>query len=182
MLWIWRTRRQHDDAVDSLNPPQEFNDLGVDLTAGLPVVAQLPAMAGTVPETQSGRFNDAVAFGPAPAFSDRLKATLLATGVRNIDWHPVTAVRRTERVGYHLANVIGRIACVDLSRSELQRLDDGRIEFIDRLALTEPDGAPLLFRLAEFLPLIIVQDPVKVAVEKSGCTGVEFWHPSDFVL
>jgi len=85
---------------------------------------------------------------------------------------------------YWIANVVGKAACVDHGRSELEYGDDGQIRFIDKLALVAMEGLPHghIFRLAEFLPLLLVSEPLKNALIERGITGFTHYRPEDFSL
>jgi hypothetical protein len=86
-------------------------------------------------------------------------------------------------MGYSLANVLGTARCVDFARSKLQLTPSGGIKFIDSLVLLpEAIGPTLMVRIAEFLPLIVVREPIKRAVETARCRGIEFVLPQEIVL
>jgi hypothetical protein len=73
---------------------------------------------------------------------------------------------------------------VDHSQSDLDYYDDGKIRFIDKLALTPMPGSKhaRIFRLAEFLPVMIVSDVLKNALTEQKITGFTFYKPEDFSL
>ena len=68
---------------------------------------------------------------------------------------------------YWIANIIGKVACVDHDQSELEYYNDGQIRFIDKLVLipTKSTKYGHIFRLAEFLPVIIISETLKNFVE-----------------
>ncbi|UWX04657.1 hypothetical protein H1235_08400 [Pseudoxanthomonas sp. NC8] len=85
---------------------------------------------------------------------------------------------------FWIANIVGAFACVDHAQSGIEYFDDGAIRFIDKLGLTPMSGGsyPPIFRLAEFLPVIIVSDVVKEALAAHQITGFTFYRPEDFSL
>lgn len=88
-------------------------------------------------------------------------------------------------VDYQLANIVGRVACVDIAGSDVQMHPNapGSIEFIDSLEIDEAKArGNLLFRLAEHTQVIVMADVVKHACEAAGLTGMRFLRPEDFSL
>ena len=87
-------------------------------------------------------------------------------------------------VPYWIANIIGKVACVDRAGSSLVCFDDGQIQFIDKLVLLPmTDGQHgHIFRLAEFLPAIVISDALKEALTDSGVTGFTYYKPEEFSL
>ncbi|MCX4030310.1 imm11 family protein [Spartinivicinus marinus] len=85
---------------------------------------------------------------------------------------------------YKLANIVGRINCLDYDKSELVMRDDGSIKFIDKLIFQYFDNKDSLeiFRLAKFLPIVIVSDKIKKKLEKHKFTGIVFYKPEDYSL
>ncbi len=85
---------------------------------------------------------------------------------------------------YCLANVIGKVACVDRSQSELELFPDGDIRFIDKLVLSINDDTDYghIFRLAEYSTLLVISDELKVALDNNNVTGFGIYKPEDFSL
>lgn len=74
---------------------------------------------------------------------------------------------------YSLANIVGKIFCVDKSLSELDLFDDGDIRFIDKLVLSLDDNKDYghIFRLADFISLLVISDKLKQVLENNQVTG-----------
>jgi hypothetical protein len=73
---------------------------------------------------------------------------------------------------------------VDFESSELELSDDGDIQFIDQLSLnlSEDEDYGHIFRLAEFLPITVISDELKQALEASKTIGYRIYAPEDFDL
>ena len=125
-------------------------------------------------------------------YSSRLMATLASAGVTNIEYFPITVVdkkRNVTRTDYQVANIIGSVACLDVSNSGVDTFSDGSgyssvEEFSlleDRIqALPGMKAPPLLFRLAEFKFHVIAHEALKNAFERDGITGVRFIPTQDY--
>ena len=127
-----------------------------------------------------------------PVFSPRLRATLSALGVDNIQYAPVLLRDNgdlSERDDYRLANVLGLFDAVDPKRAKLRKDEDGFVEELTKFALVEdkilpraPDGPkPLLFRLSIFEYYLIAHGSVKAACERDGITGALFTPTTSYV-
>jgi len=119
--------------------------------------------------------------------SDAMLAALVAAGVDNLDVYdavirdPATGATHTE---YKAANVIGAISAADLGQSRYRALSGSPIidtEF-DSLVIDETKvQGPLLFRLAECVTAIVVDEKVKSALEHAGIPYLDFIEPKDFI-
>ena len=77
---------------------------------------------------------------------------------------------------------LGSPDCVDQEASDLEYYDDGDIEFIDKLVLSE-DKIPAeldIFRLEKRTTLVIVRQKLKDAIVDAGMTGFVFYNPEDY--
>lgn len=113
-------------------------------------------------------------------------AALHEAGVDNLDCY--NAVIRDQKTGavhsnYKAVNIVGVIACADLSASE--HVSHGTpvvdVDF-DRLVIdkTKTYGA-LMFRLAECVTGIVVHEKVKQCLEDSGIKYLDFTSPEEWV-
>ncbi len=124
----------------------------------------------------SGSFRTDILLSFFPVFSSRLKEALNEVGVDNIDYyecrlrHPASGMM--DEV-YWLANVLGRIKCVDLARSSYTPRPSGRGGTLKQFVVDETATHGLkLFRLYEQSPLIVISEPVKQHLEASGLAGL----------
>ncbi|MCX4030505.1 imm11 family protein [Spartinivicinus marinus] len=118
---------------------------------------------------------------------NRVKSVLDDLEVNNIQYYQTRLINKDskeENGNYKLANIVGRINCLDYDKSELVMRDDGSIKFIDKLVFQYFDNKDSLeiFRLAKFLPIVIVSDKIKKKLEKHKFTGIVFYKPEDYSL
>jgi uncharacterized protein DUF1629 len=121
-----------------------------------------------------------------PIMRDDLIDALQAAGVDNLQLFdavvedPVSGTRHTN---YKAFNVVGAVAAADMAKSVLMGTpDSGKIDIdFESLAIDEKKAAPFkLFRLAESVSAIIVNDAVKDEVERRNIPGMEFYEPADW--
>ncbi|WP_141619637.1 DUF1629 domain-containing protein [Myxococcus sp. AB036A] len=111
-----------------------------------------------------------------PTFSTRLIEVLKSVGVKNMDLyqvalkHPGLGKTYTD---YRAVNIIGRLACADLTQSQYLPGHEPPLMKFDKLVLDETKtmGVPM-FRLAESTMWILVSEKVKQAVETARLRGV----------
>jgi hypothetical protein len=112
----------------------------------------------------------------SPVFSRRFIDALKSAGVRNLDIYDAEVIDRERGKSYQnykAVNIIGRLSCADLEKSEYlpgykQPLMKFRNLVIDE---SRAMGQPL-FRLAENTLFILVSEPVKEAIEAANLIGV----------
>jgi hypothetical protein len=119
--------------------------------------------------------------------NDRVKAVLDGLAIDNVQYFAARLIdqrSRTVWAPYWIANVVGRVACIDHDRSDLETYEDGAVKFIDSLSLIAlPDHAyGHIFRLAEFPPAMVISDTLKRALEAAGITGLRTYRPEQFSL
>ncbi|MBN1961018.1 MAG: hypothetical protein JW841_08725 [Deltaproteobacteria bacterium] len=187
MYWIFATETQNESQAQIFGRPEVIKQLGLSFNRGLPITTKVPEIEIKVsPADENILTDNLIAKGTKGlVFNSKLREAISNTGVDNIEYFDVAVLLESSGKiirDYKMANIVGRIDCIDPT-SELQRDDDGSIEFIDKLILDESKihGA-LMFRLAEFLSIVIVHENVKQAVEAGGFTGINFYQPEDYVL
>lgn len=169
--------------------PSASLDDGPDLTAApwvhggrldedfpVPLVYTLDARRpGTVMEMY-----DDVAY---PLMSDRLVAALHAAGVDNLQLFPAVIrdpASGAEHRNYKAFNVVGVVAAADMAKSKTMPMNDSTMIDVsfESLAIDEAKAAPFrLFRLAENVSTIVVDDVVKTEVERRAIPGMVFYEP-----
>lgn len=83
--------------------------------------------------------------------------------------------------GHYALNVIGRVACIDLGRSEYTTFD-GELFKLETMVLR--DGIPadlMMFRPEEWPLVILVRDEVAEALRGAGLTGLRLTPVADWV-
>ena len=85
---------------------------------------------------------------------------------------------------YVIANIVGKIDCLDYEKSELELDQDGSIEYIDSLSIKNEDSVDYgnIFRLSAFHPVVVVSPLIKEEMENNKITGIRFYRPEDFSL
>ena len=85
---------------------------------------------------------------------------------------------------FWIANIIGRIDCIDYDRSDIEYDDHQEIKFINSLVLKSlpRSSQEHILRLTGFLPAMVITDTLKNALEKAKITGFTYYLPEDFSL
>jgi Immunity protein family (Imm11) len=124
-------------------------------------------------------------------YSPKMRATLDAAGVTNIEYFPITVIDQARGKtwdDYRVANILGNIACLDIDKSVVKPFADGvGYRVVEEFHLIEERIRPLpgmktppvLFRLAEFPFYVIAHESLKAACESAGLTGVRFIRTKD---
>jgi hypothetical protein len=112
----------------------------------------------------------------SPVFSQRFIDVLKGAGVRNLDIYDTEVVheeRGKSYTGYKAVNIIGRLNCADLEKSEYLPGYKPPLMKFEKLVIDESRtmGQPL-FRLAENTLFILVSEQVKQAVNAANLLGV----------
>ncbi|QDF99450.1 hypothetical protein CJ010_24390 [Azoarcus sp. DD4] len=135
-----------------------------------PLVVQLD------PELPNGKLPT---FFESPAWigTRSFHATLLAAGVANVEASPVEMhddVNNRVIHDYLLLNIVGRVACVDMARSEIRSLGDG-MNIIDRLVI-DPARVPDLdlFVADEDTDCMIVSERLQRHIAAAGYGDIRF--------
>ena len=147
-----------------------------ELNQGLP--ARMPD-AGCILLDQEGDKPSDFLEWPCATVSLAMRDALVAAGVDNIDYGPVQLVREgggARYGGYFLANVLGRVACVDWLRSGSEEGEPLRSFEIDVAAAR---GLPI-FRLAEAPSLLVVSARLRAALSRARLSGLVFQSASAY--
>lgn len=189
MYWILMSERsdEYELSIDELPPTLETLGLRFDHGNHMPVT--LPKIDIPYIQQPDEHKTDNIV---APTrlgllINAKIKAIFDSLGINNIQYYDARLVESTSGAtdeSYMLANVVGKYACVDEAASKLEYFDDGEIEFIDELALELDEGADYghIFRLAEFPPILIISNALKVQLEKNHITGFKVYKPEEFSL
>jgi hypothetical protein len=123
---------------------------------------------------------------PVPLMTKRLYQALCDAGVSNVDvyaaeiFDPNTNTRYDNYVAF---NIVGKVAAADLSQSDVDERVPERIVSMEFRSLAIAEGATtgaLMFRLAESVNAIVVDERVKRHVEAQGFETVAFVVPEDW--
>lgn len=121
-----------------------------------------------------------------PLMRDDLVEALAEAGVDNLERF-AAVIRDTaagkEYANYKAVNIVGVLACADMDRSEVLGGVDSRLIDVDfaSLVIDEAKAAgALLFRLAEAVNAIVVDEKVKQQVVDRGIPGMVFYGPGEW--
>lgn len=189
MYWILMSERtdEYELSIDAVPPALDALNLNFDY--GIHIPAKLPVIDVPYSQHPEERKTDNIV---APTrlgllVNAKVQAVFNSLDIGNIQYFParlLEANSHTEDESYCIANIVGKLACVDKAESELDLFDDGEIEFIDKLTLDlDPDtDYGHIFRLAEFPPILVISDLLKTKIEDAKLTGFKIYKPEEFSL
>lgn len=144
---------------------------------------RMPAPAGVLRlglSTNSGTEHTDIMGSLLTLFHDDLKAAMDSFGVANIDYFPVELEHPSTgavQSGWWLANIIGLVECVDLSRSRLRPQPGGLRGVLESFHVDESRvGSGPIFRLAEKPTLIVINAALRRHLQASDLGGVRLRH------
>jgi hypothetical protein len=121
---------------------------------------------------------------PFVVVSERMRAALEQAGVDNIQYFKAQLQReRSTQVeqGYWLANIIGKLACVDPLASKLDSVEGAALPDLPSFVIDPARTCGFgLFRLAEDPRMIIAGPHVQVALQAAKLRGVLFQDPASY--
>jgi hypothetical protein len=121
-----------------------------------------------------------------PIMRDDLVEALVAAGVDNLELFDAVVYdpeNQKEYTNYKAFNIVGLVAAADSDASTLMGTSDSELLDVDYdgLVIDEELAAPyLLFRLAENVSAIIVEEKVKKSIEDNGIPGIIFYGPGEW--
>lgn len=121
-----------------------------------------------------------------PLMRDDLVEALQAVGVDNLQLFPAVLHDPTTGVdhkNYKAFNIVGVVAAADMEKSVRMATSDSTMIDVDFASLTidEQKAAPFrLFRLAESVSTIIVDDVVRAEVKRRAIPGMKFYKPENW--
>ncbi len=121
-----------------------------------------------------------------PLMRDDLVEALQCAGVDNLElFETVLTDSKTGQTytNYKAFNIIGLVACADMEASSMMGTSDSELldADFDGLVIDEEKAmGSLLFRLAENISAIIVDDIVKNEIEKRGIPGIVFYASGEW--
>lgn len=179
MYYVLFFTTNDDSCVDALPRPVFPGHEDVRFNTGSVITAALPVIEFLQGSEHQGVLPDYVPTDlPGMVISARFRQALERAGVDNIDYYPArikNTVTGTVLEPYYVANLIGRVSCVDRERSLYEPMPGipGAIFDIEELHLDYSQiGALRMFRLDELSYVIIVDEGVNKAIKDAGITGV----------
>lgn len=173
------------DCISMLGRPQIPGHPQLRLNSGARFTEPLPVIQFRQDAEHQGNIPDYVPTAlPGMVLSARLRRTLEEAGVDNIDYYPArihNTVTGATLDGYYVANLIGRVACLDRERSIVEPapgIPDALLEIYEMHLDYDRIGDLRMFRLHELPFVILVDEGVKEALERARITGVRL-SPAD---
>jgi hypothetical protein len=114
---------------------------------------------------ESGDYRGDIVDGFLTLYSDDLKDALNRLGVDNIEYYPVVLRDQnadTLEGGYSIANIIGLLDCVDMSRSKVKRWRSGMgFHFLSMVIDEQKTHGAKIFRLSDDPTKVIINEDLK---------------------
>jgi len=121
---------------------------------------------------------------PSAVVSDKMRRALEQAGVNNIQYFRASLENPSLPAavsGYWLANIIGKLSCVDLQASQFDDALDHDVGTLRSFQIDERLSYGLgLFRIAEDPRLIVVRQRVRDVLESAQLRGVLFQAPQRY--
>jgi hypothetical protein len=159
-----------------LKKPRWIDGAALDFDVPEPIVCELDPKYPGAPKAFYGA-------EPIPLMNDDVAAALTAAGVDNLQTFKAVLIdpeSGKQFTNYRAFNLVGKISAADMEQStRMFESDDTMISVgFDSLVIDEAKTEGLrMFRLAENLGAIIVDERVKSEVEGRGIRGI-FFYPS----
>jgi hypothetical protein len=189
MYWIMLSERSDEYELSIDATPEIIEQQNLRFDCG-DLLAKLPSLIDVPFDMQP----DETMVDNIPAYGCRgllinkkVKSVFEGLNIDNIQYVKARLINlRTNEIlePYWIANIVGKIACVDQEKSELEYYEDGQIKFIDKLVFKPMKDLQYghIFRYAEFLPVIVVSDELKNALQGHDVSGFAFYRPEEFSL
>ncbi len=113
--------------------------------------------------------------------SEALKA-LIAPAEKKVEFLPVTIKGYAET--YFILNTLDHVSCLDVKNSGGTVNKEGEVTGLKRLVLRDGDlpSDRALFQVKEAPALFLVSEPLAVAIEQAGLTGLQVQALADVIL
>ncbi|MCX4030312.1 hypothetical protein [Spartinivicinus marinus] len=187
MYWIMATEPQDDDEIIIYSTPPYIEAYDLSFEEGEKITSTYPEISLSYAKEPGDIFTDSLAaFGcNGLVLNNKVIQELHSLKINNIQYFDLRLIETTtkeENSGYKIANIVGAFNCLDIDKCVFETTSSGRIMFIEKMVFKELDESklPEIFRLAEYLPLIVTSDRIKQAFEAKGFTGLVFCKPEEF--
>lgn len=189
MYWILMSERSDENELSLDGLPSIFDALDINLDYGNLINTPIPVIDIHYSNTDNFAMTDNIVASPRMGLliNAKVKNIFDALNIDNVQYFKSRLIDDNTKVinsDYCLANIIGKIACVDKAKSELELFPDGDIRFIDKLVLNldKNNDYGHIFRLAEYSTLLVISNALKVELENNNVTGFKFYTPEEFSL
>ena len=189
MYWILMSERSDENELSLDVLPPVFDSLDISFDHGNLISTPIPLIDIPFSNADNSIMTDNFVASPRMGLliNAKVKNIFDALNIDNVQYFKSRLIdENTNAINddYCLINIIGKISCVDKAQSELELFPDGDIRFIDKLVLNLNDNTDYghIFRLAEYSPLLIINNELKTALETKNVTGFKIYKPEDFSL
>lgn len=189
MYWILMPQRSHEEQLSLDELPPLFAETDISFCVGNAILQQFSVIDIPYSNEFNSSFTDNLVAAPTIGLliNSKIRNLFDQLNIDNIQYFKARLIDEdTQEVNhdYWLANIVGKRWCVDKSLSELDLFDDGDIRFIDKLVLSLDKNTYYghIFRMEEFISLLVISDELKMALEDSGVTGFGIYKPEEFSL
>ena len=123
---------------------------------------------------------------PVPVMSVELVEVLAEAGVNNLELFDAVLhdpVSGRDFSNYKAFNVVGKVAAADMEASTRMGVSNSTLISVDFDSLVLDEGKCFglkLFRLAEQVGAIVVDESIKSAIERSGIPGIFFYASGEW--
>ncbi|MCA9139365.1 MAG: hypothetical protein KDB00_21470 [Planctomycetales bacterium] len=188
MYWVWTNRRVAEEEVTVSRRPAVISDLNLRFDDGSAITEDVPLIEIDIDADSGNVLTENIVANATTGllFSSKLRDVLASVGVDNLQFFDCVihfAAENRDLTDYRIANIVGRVACIDESTSDFMYMpsDPTEILMINKLGIDESKIEELLMlRLHEYDQIILVHEKVKTAILDAGITGVQFFKPEDY--
>lgn len=189
MYWILMSKRsdEYELRIDAL--PPMVDALDINFAHGNYIPGAIPLIDVPYSQHPEERKTDNIVSPTRLGLliNSKVKAVFDNLNIENIQYFKARLIEATSGEideSYVIANIVGKYACVDDAKSDLQYFNSGNIKFIDKLVLDLDPKTDYghIFRVGEVFPLLVISDLLKQKLEESGVTGFKIYKPEDFSL
>ena len=189
MYWILMSERSNKNELSIDILPPFFDSLNISFDYGNIINTAIPVIDIHFSNTNKSVMTDNLVAPPRTGLliNAKVKEIFDTLKIDNIQYFKSRLIDENTKAinsDYCLANIMGKISCVDKSQSELELFPDGDIRFIDKLVLNLNDTINYghIFRLAEYSTLLLISNELKIALSANNVTGFQMYKPENFSL
>lgn len=190
MYWIWANELDDENEAMIYGVPAIIESEDLRFDEGVRIEREISLIEIIRDEDSQGLLTDnLIAPGVSGLLlSSRIRNSFELIGIDNIDYYHcriTNPIDNTYSDDYLIANIVGKIECIDREKSDLIMHSHYKdeIEFINSLILKEDVIKNLkIFRLQENTEIIVVHESVRDMCVKERFTGIKFYKPEDFVM
>jgi uncharacterized protein DUF1629 len=185
MATYYRFHRDNEAPLKGLRLAQPISgpQLGVTWGLGTKIKKAVPTPVRCTIDAAKGATIPDIFFWKIPLYSDRLLAALTNAGVDNLETYDAEIANHESsevRTDFKATNVVGKIECVNLKKSEFDKSSEFPMIEFSKIVLNEKKiGKAKMFRLAENPLFIVVSQEVRDALAGDEWIGLSITSLDD---